>query len=141
MQRNRLFATVIALIVVMAQPTASLGQEKSSQDNSADNPAQETYDGVPLCQNRRGVYPHPIYQPDPEYDDKARKKKIQGVVTLSAIVTTAGQTAGIKVVKTLTPGLDQQAIKAVSRWKFEPATQDGQPCPMRINIQVQFRLY
>ena len=76
-----------------------------------------------------------------EYDDKARKKRIGGTVTLSVIVTKEGRTADIKVVKTLTPGLDQQAMKAVSRWKFEPVTQDGQLCPMLINVQVQFKLY
>ena len=132
MRRNRLFAAAIALIVGLAQPTALL-----SQDNSA----KQTYDGEPMCQNRRGVFPHPTYQPEPEYDDKARKKKIEGVVTLSVIVTKEGRTADIKVIKTLTPGLDQQAIKSVSRWRFEPVTQDGQPCPMRLNVQVQFHLY
>ena len=132
MRRHRLFAAAIVLIVGVVQPIAVFGQ---------DNQAKETYDGVPLCRNSRGVFPHPTYQPDPEYDDKARKKKIQGVVTLSAIVTTEGRTADIKVVKTLTPGLDQQAIKSVSRWRFEPVTQDGQLCPMRVAIEVQFRLY
>jgi TonB family protein len=129
---RRLFAIAIVLFSGLAKPTALLSQ---------DNPARETYNGVPLCQNRRGVFPHPTYQPEPKYDDKARKKKIEGVVTLSIIVTTEGRTADIKVVKSLTPGLDQQAIKSVSQWRFEPVTQDGQVCPMRINVQAQFHLY
>ena len=132
MQRNRLFALVVFLILSAVQPTQLLSQDDS---------AQQTYNGDPLCQSRRGVYPHPTYQPDPDYDEKARKKKIQGSVTLSVIVTKEGRTADIKVTKTLTPGLDQQAIKAVSRWTFEPVTQDGQACPTHINVQVQFRLY
>ncbi len=106
-----------------------------------DNPATETYDGQPLCRRVRGVFPHPTYQPTPEYDDKARKAKIEGVVTLSLIVTKEGRTADIKVIKSLTPGLDQQAIKAVSRWEFEPAMQDGEPCPMRTTVEVSFHLY
>jgi TonB family protein len=132
MRRNRLFALAILLIVSALQSTLLFCQ---------DNSATETYDGQPLCQKRRGVFPHPIYQPGPEYDDKARKKKIEGTVTLSVIVTKEGGTADIKVIKTLTPGLDQQAIKAVSRWKFEPVAQDGQACPMRMNVEVSFRLY
>jgi TonB family protein len=130
--RRRLFAVAIVVFVGLAQPIALLGQ---------DNAAKETYDGVPLCQSRRGVFPHPTYQPEPKYDDKARKKKIEGVVTLSVIVTTEGRTAEIKVVNSLTPSLDQQAIKSVSQWRFDPVTQDGQVCPMRINVQVQFHLY
>ena len=133
MPRARLIAFSTLLVVCALQPAVSV-----CQDNSA--PA-ETYNGDPLCQTRRGVFPHPIYQPDPDYDEKARKKKLQGTVTLYVIVTKEGRTADIKVVKTLTPGLDQQAIKAVSRWRFEPVTQDGQVCPMHINVQVQFKLY
>jgi len=132
MRRNRPLTLAVLLVVCATQPAALL-----SQDNSA----KETYDGVPLCENRRGVFPHAIYQPGPDYDDKDRKKKIEGVVTLSTIVTTEGRTADVKVVKSLTPGLDQQAIKSVSRWRFEPVVQDGQPCPMRVNVQVQFKLY
>lgn len=132
MRRNRLFAGAILLMLSVAQPVALLCQENS---------ANETYEGEALCRNRRGVFPHPISQPAPEYDDNARKKKIEGTVTLSIIVTKEGRTADIRVVNGLTPGLDQQAIKAVSRWRFEPVVQDGKPCPMRMNVQAQFRLY
>jgi TonB family protein len=135
MLRTRLFAAAIALLVNIAQPNALLSQE--NQNNSA----KETYEGDALCQSRRGVYPRRVYTPDPEYDDKARKKKIQGTVVLSTIVTKEGATADIRLMRTLTPGLDQQAIKAVSRWKFEPVVQDGKACPMKINVEVQFRLY
>jgi TonB family protein len=132
MQRNRLFALAILAIVSALHPTRLFCQENS---------AKETYDGEPLCQNRRGVFPRRVYTPSPEYDAEGRKKKIEGTVTLSIIVTREGRTAEIKVVKTLTPGLDQQAMKAVSRWEFEPVTQDGQTCPMRMNVEVSFHLY
>ncbi|MGA7630133.1 MAG: energy transducer TonB [Terriglobales bacterium] len=132
MQRIRLVALAIALIIVLTHPANLL-----SQDNST----KETYDGVPLCHNRRGVFPRRIHTPDPEYDDKDRKRKIQGTVTLSVILTKEGRTADIKVKNSLTPGLDQQAIKAVSQWTFEPVVEDGQTCPMRMSVQVQFRFY
>lgn len=122
----------LAVITVFVCPATILTQ---------DNSAKETYDGAPLCHNRRGVFPRRIHTPDPEYDDKDRKKKIEGTVTLSMIVTKEGRTADIKVTKSLTPGLDQQAIKAVSQWTFEPAVEDGQTCPMRMSVQVQFRFY
>lgn len=132
MRRYRLFALAILLLGSAVQPTALFCQ---------DNSAKETYDGQPLCPTGRGVFPHPTYQPPPEYDNKDRKKKIQGVVTLSLIVTKEGRTADIKVIKSRTPGLDQQAIKAVSRWEFEPVIQDGEPCPARITVEVSFHLY
>jgi TonB family protein len=132
MQRNWLVALAMALIVFTVQPTFLFCQ---------DNSAKETYDGEPLCRPSRGANPRPTYVPNPEYDEKDRKKRIEGVVTLSFIVTKEGRTADIKVIKSLTPGLDQQAIKAVSRWTFEPATKDGEPCPARVTTQMQYKLY
>jgi len=133
MQRIRLFAMAIMLIIALARPAVLL-----SQDNSAN----ETYQGDPVCRpSGRAHSAHLIQQTEPKYDEKDRKKKIEGTVTLSLIVAKDGQAADIKVIKSLTPGLDQQAIKAVSQWKFEPATKDGQPCPSRVDAQLNFHLY
>ncbi len=41
----------------------------------------------------------------------------------------------------LSDGLDQKAIESVRQWKFEPATKDGVPVAVRVNVEVQFRLY
>jgi len=85
--------------------------------------------------------PHPTYQPNPEYDDASRKAKVQGVVVLSMIVTKEGRTANLKIKKSLTPALDQKAIEAVSRWRFDPATKDGKPVAVLIAVETSFHLY
>jgi periplasmic protein TonB len=84
--------------------------------------------------------PKAIYQPDPEYSEKARKKKFQGVCVLSLVVGADGKTRDIKVVRPLGMGLDEQAIKAVTQWKFEPALKDGQPVAVQIAVEVNFRI-
>jgi len=38
-------------------------------------------------------------------------------------------------------GLDAEAAKAVMRYRFDPATNDGKPVPVRITVQVSFKLY
>jgi len=38
-------------------------------------------------------------------------------------------------------GLDEKAIEAVRQWKFKPATKDGHPVAVQVNIEVSFRLY
>ena len=48
---------------------------------------------------------------------------------------------GVKVVKSLEPTLDANAIEAVKTWKFEPAMKDGKPVAVQINVEVSFRLY
>jgi protein TonB len=85
--------------------------------------------------------PKPIFKPDPEYVDKARRQKINGTVVLSMIVTAEGSVRDVKVIKRLDPGLDKQAIAAVRTWTFEPATRDGKPVAVHLKTEVNFRLY
>jgi TonB family protein len=46
----------------------------------------------------------------------------------------------VRIVKSLDPDLDQQAIKAVRQWRFKPGTKDGQPVPVEVNIEMTFTL-
>jgi TonB family protein len=86
--------------------------------------------------------PVPIYQPEPEYSEEARKAKWQGTVLLSLIVDESGKAVGIKVTKSLGLGLDQKAIEAVRTWRFSPALgPNGKPAPVRQIIEVTFHLY
>jgi periplasmic protein TonB len=45
------------------------------------------------------------------------------------------------VIKKLDPGLHGKAMEAVRSWKFEPATKDGKPVAVHLQVEVQFRLY
>ena len=85
--------------------------------------------------------PRAIYSPDPQYTKEAQKAKFEGIVVLSLIVTPRGEPRDIRVVRNLGMGLDEKAIEAVRRWKFEPAMKDGKPVAVAINVQVTFRLY
>ena len=87
------------------------------------------------------IPPKPVYQPNPEYVDKARREKINGVVVLAMIVTAEGKVRDVKVIKGLDPGLDKQAIAAIRTWKFEPATKAGKPVAVHLKTEVDFRLY
>jgi TonB family protein len=85
--------------------------------------------------------PKPVYMPNPEYTDSARKKKINGSVALAMIVTVEGNVRDVKIIKSLDKGLDKQAIAAVSTWRFEPAIKDGKPVAVHLSADVTFRLY
>ena len=85
--------------------------------------------------------PRPVFAPDPEYSEEARKAKFQGVVVLWLIVTPDGRTQEIRVVRSAGLGLDEKAIEAVKSWRFDPARKDGHPVAVQISVEVSFRLY
>jgi protein TonB len=85
--------------------------------------------------------PKEIYAPEPEYSEEARKVKQMGVVVLRLVVGPDGNPRDIQVVRTLGLGLDEKAIEAVRKWRFEPAKKDGKPVAVSVNIEVNFHLY
>lgn len=84
--------------------------------------------------------PVPIFKPEPEYSEEARKAKFQGSVTLAIVILADGTTTNIRVIRTLGLGLDEKAIEAVSKWKFRPSMKDGRAVPVSANVEVNFRL-
>jgi len=85
--------------------------------------------------------PKPIYYPDPEYSEEARKAKYQGVVTVTCVVGVDGRPIDIQPARSLGMGLDEKVIDTVKTWRFEPGKKDGSPVPVRISVEVTFSLY
>lgn len=91
---------------------------------------------------QKGVtVPEVIFNPEPSFSDEARKAKAQGMVLLVLVVGKDGRTHDIRVGQSLGMGLDEKAIEAVNRWRFRPATLNGQPVATQIAVQVDFHLY
>ncbi|MDX1501156.1 MAG: TonB family protein [Thermoanaerobaculia bacterium] len=84
--------------------------------------------------------PVKIFFPSPQYTEIARKARIQGVVIVEAIIDKSGSVTNVKVLKGLPMGLDQAAVDAVSKWRFEPATLNGKPVAVIYNLTVNFQL-
>jgi protein TonB len=90
----------------------------------------------------RGVTPpRPIYSPDPEFSEEARKAKYQGTCTLMIVVSADGKPTNIRVVNSLGMGLDEKAIETVRTWRFEPGLKDGHPVNVEMAVEVDFHLY
>jgi TonB family protein len=85
--------------------------------------------------------PKEIYAPEPEYSEEARKVKHMGIVVLQLVVGSDGLPRDIRVVRTLGLGLDEKAIEAVRKWRFEPAKKDGKPVAALVSVEVDFHLY
>jgi TonB family protein len=85
--------------------------------------------------------PRAIGHRDPEYSDEARRIRFQGTEVLWLVVGTDGSSQNIHIERPLGMGLDEEAIKAVRGWKFDPAMKDGEPIAVQINVEISFRLY
>lgn len=110
--------------------------------------AQETPDANAQTTENDSVYeigngvtpPKATYMPNPEYSEKARKKKISGTVLVAMVVMPDGKVRDVTVIKSLERSLDQQAIAAVRTWTFEPATKDGNRVAVHVRAEVSFRI-
>jgi TonB family protein len=108
--------------------------------NTSGDPSPTTTPTTTLI--KQGVSPpRATYSPDPDYTKKARAQKRQGNVLLWTVIDDKGIPRSITVVHCLGAGLDEAAVDAVSRWKFAPATKDGRPVAVQLNIEVTFHLY
>jgi TonB family protein len=85
--------------------------------------------------------PVPIFTPEAEFSDEARRQKYQGICTISLIVDAQGNPHNARVVHTLGMGLDEKALQAVRLYRFKPALKDGHPVPVAITVAVNFRLF
>jgi len=85
--------------------------------------------------------PHPIYDPEHEYSDEARRAKFQGNVVLWVVIGPDGTPRDVRVQRSLGMGLDEKAIAAVRTWRFKPAMKDNRPVAVQVSIEVNFRLF
>jgi TonB family protein len=85
--------------------------------------------------------PRVIAEVKPTYTIEALSRKIQGTVVVELIVTRDGQPSRIRVVRSLDPGgLDDQAIAAVSQWRFEPGRLAGTPVNVLVTVMLDFHI-
>jgi TonB family protein len=105
---------------------------------------------TPALESKRAVYrpgngvtaPRITQQVPPRYTDAAVAAKIEGTAVVDATVDTDGTVSDVTVVRSLDTahGLDDEAVKAISQWKFAPGTRSGAPVPVRVTLQVEFSL-
>lgn len=78
----------------------------------------------------------------PQYPEAARKNGIEGKVVLDVTVGEDGTVGKITVTEGVPewPSLEESAQEAVRQWKFEPATEGGEPVEMSVAIPVMFGL-
>lgn len=75
-----------------------------------------------------------------KYPKDAKKNKIEGDVILEFLVGLDGKVSNIKVIQSVYPSLDEEAIKVIQLSLWVPAVQDGQFVKYRKKQTIPFRL-
>jgi len=84
--------------------------------------------------------PRLLREVKPDYTEDARRRGLEGEVVLEIVVRRDGRVGDVRVRQGLGSGLDQQAVEAVRRWQFAPATRKGRQVDVVVEVAVEFRL-
>jgi TonB family protein len=80
------------------------------------------------------------YTTPPLYSDEARRRGVEGIVTIGFRVGEDGQVSGARVLNGLGFGLDQNALVALRQWHFRPGRRNGTPAAMDAEVDIEFNL-
>jgi TonB family protein len=157
------FAIAVAIFASFALAAAAFSQDKTSspappaasasQESGNQTQAPTTFAGGPNANSVLRIcgvnnpppcangLPRTITAPGPQYSKKAREQKFQGTTVAQLIVGADGHPRDIVIMRPQPYGLNKEAIKALKEWRFKPATMNGQPVAVQVNVEVDFRLY
>lgn len=82
-----------------------------------------------------------ILRIEPVYPEAARKLHAEGIVIVDAVISATGVVEEVRVVKSAHPLLDAAAVESVSRWRYSPATLNGQAVRVLLSVTVRFSLH
>jgi protein TonB len=85
-------------------------------------------------------FPQPVSQSLPLYPAAMRGRNLEGQVVVEFIVREDGKVVEAAAVGTSNPGFNEEAVAAVKRWVFKPATREGVPVRTLLRVPVIFSL-
>lgn len=116
------------------EETKTAGGVESSEAYSAEVETGTSWgnpDQAPVLVQRRS----------PRYPFVARRKGWEGAVVLLVKLEADGRVEEVGVLESSGYDLlDQEAVKAVSSWRYEPAYKDGKPVVCQIKVKIAFAL-
>ena len=136
--RRAIFVTSLLLAFATVMPD---GLAQDNAPSSAPPPAASV---LKVCAPKidspcADVPPRVLKSPMPGFCEEPGYKQVQGrQVTLSLVVDKNGLPGDLRVLQSFGTKCDEQAIKTVGKWRFAPATMDGQPVAVEIAVKVNY---
>ena len=75
---------------------------------------------------------------DPAYPAEIMRERVEGTVTLYAIIHKDGSVGAVRVLRGVDERLDHNAEIALARWQFRPATKNGEAVELETVVQIPF---
>ena len=87
-------------------------------------------------------WPRLMREVKPNYTADAMRAQVEGLVELEILVLEDGSVGNVRIVRSLDSrfGLDQEAINAVRRWRFDPGRRLGKAVATRVGVELSFNL-
>lgn len=117
-------------------PTAPLPIPVPAPEPERIEPAGGVYNAVPPG----GTQPEELDRVVPRYPSAARRAGVEGRVVVRGIVRRDGTIDNVEIIRDLPYGLGESARQAVSRWRFRPASFNGEPIDVYYTVTVNFKL-
>ena len=105
------------------------------QGNNADDP-DRVYPAPQVTERARV-----LAKPEPQYTEEARRNAVTGSVVLRVVFSRSGEVTNIRAVQSLPFGLTERAIAAARLIRFRPASRDGHPVNVYMQLEYNFNLY
>jgi len=86
------------------------------------------------------VRPVLLQKIQPSYPDVARRARLEGRVTVQAVIGLDGSVESVEILRSSNPLFDGAALAAVKQWRYRPATMGGQPVRVYFVVEVGFVL-
>jgi TonB family protein len=76
---------------------------------------------------------------DPAYPAEMIRENVEGTVTLYAVIRADGTVGEVRVLQGVNDRLDENARIALLRWRFRPATKNGNAVDLEAVVMIPFR--
>jgi protein TonB len=136
---------IIAILMAQAPAAAAAPPPPQSAEPAAQSTPEALWPPAGVFRFQPGgdvTAPRIIKSARPEYPAEAMRARIQGVVTLEAVVRPDGTVREVRIKRSLDRkfGLDDAAVKSVKDYRFTPGMKDGVGVPVLVSIDVSFAI-
>lgn len=128
--------TAVETTITVNYSLANHAQPESNPQPQPDNTSHQAL--------RIGGSVHPpvlIHDQQPHYPESLRQAKLSGDVIVSLLVDQEGIPRNVQVVQGMGNEFDEKAVEAVEQYRFRPATQNGEPVPVNLKVEVNFQYF